>query len=101
MKHPFTSGLATASNQYKNLANQLNTWEENNQAIYKFETDRLQKMTNTIAANPQAAISANGILTGAPMAANQTAPAAVPATAPVPAASAVTNNQFQEQLKIL
>lgn len=36
--HPFTSGLNT---QYKNLANNLNGWEENNAAIYRFESDRL------------------------------------------------------------
>ena len=38
IKHPFSSGLNT---EYKGLANQLNSWEENNQAIYRFEKDRL------------------------------------------------------------
>lgn len=41
MKHPFSSGL---NSQYKNLANQLNSWEENNSAMYRYETERLQKM---------------------------------------------------------
>lgn len=41
MKHPFTNGL---NMEYKNLANQLNGWEENNQALYRLETDRLKKM---------------------------------------------------------
>jgi hypothetical protein len=40
------------NNEYHNLANQLNNWEENNQGIYKFETDRLKKMANNIASTP-------------------------------------------------
>lgn len=46
LKHPFSSGL---NSEYRNLANQLNSWEENNQAIYRFETDRLKKMKDSIA----------------------------------------------------
>jgi hypothetical protein len=30
----------------------LNNWEEINQGIYKFETDRLKKMANNIASTP-------------------------------------------------
>ena len=41
LKHPFSSGL---NSQYKNLADQLNSWEENNAAMYRYETDRLSKM---------------------------------------------------------
>lgn len=38
MKHPFSSGLST---EYKGLADQLNSWEENNAAMYRYETGRL------------------------------------------------------------